>query len=100
MAAPFVHLMASVALPRIASQKLYLSVEKEAMSIVEAINHWSHFSGKKKFELIAVQRPVAYMFDNYRQSKIKNMNNNKTETKDYGKHIVGNTCFFWEIKQD
>ena len=30
-----------------ASQKLYPSVEKEAMSIVEAIKHWSHFLGKR-----------------------------------------------------
>ena len=56
-----------------ASQKLYLSVEKDAMSIVEAIKHWSHFLGKKKFKLITDQRPVAYIFDNFRRSKIKNV---------------------------
>ena len=54
-----------------ASQKLFPSVEKEAMSIVEAIKHWSHFLGRKKFKLITDQRPVAYMFDNFRRSKIK-----------------------------
>ena len=56
-----------------ASQKLYPSVEKEAMSTVEANKHWAHFLGRKKFKLSTDQRPVAYMFDNLRKSKIKNM---------------------------
>ena len=56
-----------------ASQKLYPSVEKEAMSIVKAIKHWSHFLGKRKFKLITEQRSEAYMVDNFRRSKIKNI---------------------------
>ena len=53
------------------SQKMYPTVEKEAMSIVEAIRH--HFLRRKKFELITDQRAVAYMFDYFKKSKIKNV---------------------------
>ena len=55
------------------SQKMYPTVEKEAMSIVEAIRHWSHFLRRKKFKLITDQKAVAYMFDNFKKSKIKNV---------------------------
>ena len=51
------------------SQKMYPTVEKEAMSIVEAIRHWSHFLRRKKFRLITDQRALAYMFDNFKKSK-------------------------------
>ena len=72
-------------------QKLFPSVEKEAMSIVDAIKHWSHFMGKKKFKLIADQRPVAYMFDNFRRSKIKNIKVQdwRLELSSY-RHDIGN----------
>ena len=53
------------------SQKMYPTVEKEAMSIVEAIRNWSHFLRRKKFKLITDQKAVAYMFDNFKKSKIK-----------------------------
>ena len=43
------------------------------MSIVEAIKHCSHFLGKKNFKLITDQRPMAYMFDNFRRSEMKNI---------------------------
>ena len=56
------------------SQKMYPTVEKEAMSIVEAIRHWSHFLRRKTFKkLITDQRAVAYMFNNFKKSKIKNV---------------------------
>ena len=55
------------------SQKMYPTVEKEAMSIVEAIRHWSHFLGRKKFKLINNQRALAYMLNNFKKSKIKNV---------------------------
>ena len=54
-------------------QKKYPIVEKEAMSIVEAIKNWSHFLRRKKFKLITDQRAVAFMLDNFRKSKIKNL---------------------------
>ena len=50
------------------------------MAIVEEIKHWSHFLGRKKFKLITDQRPVAYMFDNFRRSKIKKHQDPKLET--------------------
>ena len=53
-------------------QKKYPIVEKEAMSIVEAIKYWSHFL-RRKFKLITDQRAVAYMLDNFRKSKFKNL---------------------------
>ena len=55
-----------------ASQKSYPSIEKEAMAVVEAVKHWSHLLGKRKFTLITDQRSVAFMYDNKRKSKIKN----------------------------
>ena len=53
-----------------ASQKLYPSVEKEAMPIVETIKHRSHFLDRKIFKLITDQRPEAYMSDTFRRSRI------------------------------
>ena len=47
--------------------------KKKLCQIVEAIKHWFPSLGKKKFKLINDQRPVAYMFDNFRRSKIKNI---------------------------
>ena len=52
---------------------MYPMVEKDAMSIVEAIGHWSHFLRRKKFKLITDQRAVNYMFNNFKKSKIKNV---------------------------
>ena len=51
----------------------YPSVEKEAMSIIEAVRHWRQFLSSKRFNLITDQRSVAFMFDSHRnKSKIKN----------------------------
>ena len=52
---------------------MYPTIKKEAMSIVEAIRHWSHFLRRKKFKSITDQRAVAYMFNNFKKSKIKNV---------------------------
>ena len=38
------------------SQKMYPTVEKETMSIAEAIRNWSHFLRRKKFKLITDQK--------------------------------------------
>ena len=51
------------------SQKMYPTVEKEAMSIVEAIRHWSHFLRRKKFKSITDQRAIAYMFNSFKKSR-------------------------------
>jgi len=50
-------------------QKMYSTVEKDALSIVEAIRHWSHFLRRKKFKLIIDLRAVAYMLNNFKKSK-------------------------------
>ena len=54
-------------------QKRHPFVEKEAMSIVEVAKYWSHFLKIRKFKFITDQRAVAYMLDNFRKSKIKNI---------------------------
>ena len=54
-------------------QKMYPIVEKEAMSIVEAITHCSHILIRRKFKLTTDQGAVAYMLDSFRKSKIKNI---------------------------
>ena len=55
------------------AQKSYSSVEKEAMAVVEAVKHWSQLLRKRKFTLITDQRSVAFMYDNKKKSKIKNI---------------------------
>ena len=40
-------------------RKIYPIVEKEAILIVEAIRHWSHFLRRRKFKLITDKRAVA-----------------------------------------
>ena len=59
-------------------QKMYPKVEKEAMTIIEGMRHWSHFLRRKKFKLITDQRAVAYMLNNFKESKIKT-SKSKTE---------------------
>ena len=52
---------------------MYPVVEKEAISIVEAIKHCSHFLRRRIFNLVTDQRTVAYMLDTFRKSKVKNI---------------------------
>ena len=42
------------------------------MAMVEAIKHWAHFLGRRKFTLITDQRSAAYIFDNSKKTKVKN----------------------------
>ena len=50
----------------------YPSVEKEATAVIEAVRKWSHFLARQHFTLITDQRPVAFMLDNRRRTKVKN----------------------------
>ena len=54
------------------SELRYPAVEKEAMSIVEAVRKWSHLLVRQTFTLITDQRSVAFMLDNRKRTKIKN----------------------------
>ena len=52
---------------------LYPSVEKEAMSIIEAIRYWRYLLAPRRFTLVTDQRSVSFMFDtNIKAKKIKN----------------------------
>lgn len=59
------------------SEKWYPAVEKEALTIIEAVRKWNHLLSRQHFTLITDQRSVSYMFDNRRRTKIKN---NKIQT--------------------
>ena len=50
------------------SQKIYPTVEKEAICIVEAITHWFHFQRRKKFKLNTDQSAVTNMLNNFKKS--------------------------------
>ena len=54
------------------TEKLYPAIEKEALSIVEAVRHWRHFLLPKPFRVITDQRAVSFMFNKRQKSKIKN----------------------------
>ena len=54
------------------SERWYPAVEKEALSIVEAVRKWNHLLSRQSFTLITDQRSVSYMFDNRKRTKIKN----------------------------
>ena len=54
------------------SEVHYHIVEKEAMAIIEAVRKWSHFLGRRHFDIVTDQRSVSFMFDNRRRTKIKN----------------------------
>jgi len=66
-------------------QKMFPVVQEEAVSIVESIEYWSYFLKRRKYKLITDQRAVAYMLDNFRKSKIKNLKiqNRKLEMSGY-----------------
>ena len=50
----------------------HVAVEKEAVAILESLDHWHHYLAGRHFTLITNQRSVSYMFDNQRRGKIKN----------------------------
>ena len=52
---------------------IYPSVEKEALSVIEAVRHWRYLLATQKFTLITDQRSVSFMFNtNTKSKKIKN----------------------------
>ncbi|XP_046407451.1 uncharacterized protein LOC124172088 [Ischnura elegans] len=55
-----------------AAEQRHSSVEKEAYAIVESLRNWRHYLIGRHFEVITDQRSVAFMFDQYHSSKIKN----------------------------
>ena len=54
------------------SELNYPAVEKEALSIMEAVRKWRHLLLHSHFTLITDQRSVAFMVDNRKRTKIKN----------------------------
>ena len=49
----------------------HVAVEKEAIAILESLDHWHLYLAGRRFTLITDQRSVSYMFDNQRRGKIK-----------------------------
>ena len=54
------------------SEIYYPGFEKEATAIIEAVRKWSHLLSRNTFTLITDQRPVSFMLDSRRRTKIKN----------------------------
>ena len=48
------------------------SIEKEALSIVEAVCNWRHLLARKHFTIKTDQKSVSYIFDAKHRNKIKN----------------------------
>ena len=48
------------------------AIEKEAMSIIEAVRTWRHLLAPRSFTLITDQRSVSFMFNAHSKNKIKN----------------------------
>ena len=48
------------------------AVEKEALSIIEAVRKWGHLLARQPFKLFTDQRSVAFMLDSRKRTKIKN----------------------------
>ena len=52
---------------------IYPSIEKEALSVIEAVRHWRYLLAAHKFTLITDQRSVSFMFNtNTKSRRIKN----------------------------
>ena len=52
---------------------IYPSVEKEALSVIEAIRHWRYLLANQKFTIITDQRSISFIFNtNTKSRKIKN----------------------------
>lgn len=54
------------------SERRQSSIEKEAAAIVEALRKWRHYLIGRSFLLITDQQSVAFMFNQFHSSKIKN----------------------------
>lgn len=54
------------------SEQKHSSIEKEAYAIVESLRYWRHYLIGRHFEVFTDQKSVAFMFDQYHNSKIKN----------------------------
>ena len=53
------------------SELKYPAIEKEAMSIIEAVRKWEHLLMRRHFTLITDQRSVAFMLDSRARTKVK-----------------------------
>ena len=53
------------------SELQYPSIEKEAMSIIEAVRKWRYLLMRQHFVLVTDQRSVAFMLDARKRNKIK-----------------------------
>ena len=51
----------------------YPAIEKEAIAVIKAVMKWSHFLSRQHFATVTGQKSVAFMMDNHRRSKIKNV---------------------------
>jgi len=56
----------------ISCERRYLSVEKEACGIIEAVRRWKHYLKGRHFSLVTDQQAISYMFDQHHKGKIKN----------------------------
>ena len=54
------------------SEIFHSPVEKEASAIVESVRYWRHYLLGRHFTLITDQEPCSFMFNNKRNTKIKN----------------------------
>ena len=54
------------------NERRHVSVEKEALAIVEAVRKWAHLLTGRRFKIVTDQRSVAFMYDNNNHGKIKN----------------------------
>jgi len=54
------------------NERRHVSVEKEALSIVEAVRKWAHLLTGRHFKIVTDQRSVAFMYDNNNHGKINN----------------------------
>jgi len=53
------------------SELNYPAVEKNALSVIEAVRKWSHLVERQHFALITDLRSVAFMLDSRKQIKVK-----------------------------
>ena len=52
-----------------AAKKYYLTFEKKATVVIEAVKKWSHLLSRQTFTLITEQRFVAFLLDSRRPKK-------------------------------
>jgi len=54
------------------NERRHVSVEKEALAIVQAVRKWAHLLTGRRFKIATDRRSVAFMYDNNNHGKIKN----------------------------